>query len=450
MKMKTAFSHLFLFATGCFVALPSLAADGSSYVEVAERGAPVTSSPYIGTLEHTNQLQLFASLSDIGEDYYLLKQRQNARERARAVGMQIPDHPLVDISGVLDASAFYESPYRQHHTSDINLNDTDLEVIGEINNWATTFVGFNYDSTLRTDSAQRIANSRVIIEKGMLILGDLERSPFYGSIGQLYIPFGDYGSRLVSDPLAINIGRTRTRALSLGYHQADAQAFYGNLYAFQGDSRVGAAIAAVTRPRNDKINQWGANLGHKTKLDQLTFDIRAGWIASLTDALGMQVTSSSGFGGFAQSSATEVLHHRVPGGDLFFNLDRGPYSVSGEWVGAMQDFHGMDMSFDGRAAKPQSWHLEAAYRFPLLKRPASAVIGYDRTKEALALGLPEQRVLAALNYNFLRDTLASLEIRHDHNYGSHHTATGAGTPIGGLNELGQERTRLTIFLQYQF
>ncbi|MFW6322315.1 MAG: hypothetical protein ACOC02_01675, partial [Guyparkeria sp.] len=69
------------------------------------------------------------------------------------------------------------------------------------------------------------------------------------------------------------------------------------------------------------------------------------------------------------------------------------------------------------------------YGFDLIGRPARAGIGYQGTDEALALELPESRVIAALSVEIFPHTALSFEYAADEDYDVADGGTGesAGT-----------------------
>lgn len=416
-------------------------------------GPSVRTAPYLGIFSEEGDQSLLVSLPDVDQDYQLLEQMHTLEKRSRERGITVP-YPRIDLSGLVAVTAFFEKPYSGHHTSDIDVNDAKLDIIGEVNRWATANIGLNYDSSVGSNS-RRVGNSRVFVDTAFLVFGNLDVTSFYAAMGQLYVPFGDHRSYLISDPLSLKIGKTNARTFLLGYHQQGSQPnhFYADVYAFQGDSRVGAFDPdAEHRYRNDRINNWGINLGQLYECsDRLSLDVRAGYLANLADSKGLQNTSGLGFGGFGLASVTEVLDHRVPGLSLFARGRYEDYVLIAEWVGAARHFNRRDMSYDHRGAKPKALHIEGARHFNLTSTmPASWILGYDRTYEAIALGLPRQRYLVGLNVNVLRRVLAALEIRHDKNYGPHRSGTGSGLPMNPNNVLGRSATRITTLIQYEF
>jgi len=74
-----------------------------------------------------------------------------------------------------------------------------------------------------------------------------------------------------------------------------------------------------------------------------------------------------------------------------------------------------------------------SYSFQTFARPTAIAIGYGMTKDALALQLPAQRYSATLNTSIWRDTLQSLEFRHDVNYANSAFASGSTVPAPAVS-----------------
>ena len=68
-----------------------------------------------------------------------------------------------------------------------------------------------------------------------------------------------------------------------------------------------------------------------------------------------------------------------------------------------------------------------------LNRPSGLYLGYQWTNELLALNLPRQRVITAYNISIWKDTVESIEYRHDMDYGANNYANGAA-PVGSVNQ----------------
>ena len=79
---------------------------------------------------------------------------------------------------------------------------------------------------------------------------------------------------------------------------------------------------------------------------------------------------------------------------------------------------------------------EGIYTFKMLHKPAAFSIGYNWAGQSLALQVPQQRILAALNISWWRDTVEALEFRHDIDYSASDTSSGinAITPTNGTGK----------------
>ena len=86
--------------------------------------------------------------------------------------------------------------------------------------------------------------------------------------------------------------------------------------------------------------------------------------------------------------------------------------------------------------------------FESFKRPSSVGASWQWSNQALALNMPRQRINAVYNISVWKDTVESLEYRHDIDYGQNCYANGAA-PTGSINAntVGSGSTADTVMLQ---
>jgi hypothetical protein len=401
---------------------------------------PVFTSPYIGIHSAYDGSDLLVNASSVNLDLRLLKQQQSLQKELLEKGVTLPEHPLLEMSGKLEVEGILShfAPGNTH--LDLDLTGADLDVFLGLNDWVQGFIDFTYDNS--QTSPRRISNSRVFLRQGFITIGKLSHWPLYASMGQLFVPFGQYSTYMLSDPLTKDIGRVKARAFVLGYHPEEG--LFGAGYLF-----------ASNNTNNRRFN-GGGELGYSGKAESshgdISYNVSAGAIMNLADADGMQgsfapavirfpensvipfpfqANPTHPFQGFAEDFSTEALQHAVPGVDINGTVGIGQFSVIAEYVMAAEHFDPIDLSFNGHGARPQAFHVEAVYQFNIHDKPTSIALGYDFSKDALALFLPQQRVIAVINYSPWRDTIATLEYRHDFSYSSHDFATGgtAFTPL---------------------
>lgn len=395
-------------------------------------GFAVITSPYLHPNVAYNGGDLIVNFSSINKDANVLQQRQSFQHAMHSLGFTMPKTgSLLELSGEVQGSAYSQKDFNGGHSSDINLTDAELDMQALINRWITGFITFAYDDS-PTAEGNRIFNSNVYLDTAFFTFGDLDKTKWRLTAGQIYVPFGLYNSFLISNPLNKDMFRTKARPILVGYGIPGTPGLSGSLYSFVGATRTGHIEPDITeRSRNDKINQYGADVNYDFHLGKLHSNWGTSYIANVADSLGMQATGldSEEFAGFNDFSGAQVLAHRVPGLDFRGEVDISQVGLFGEYTMATRDFNQANMTFNGRGAKPSDYHLEGFYSFNAWEKPGTFAIGYDHSYQALALNVPEQQIAAVVNISFWRNTVASLELRHQINYDGDDTASGNLGPI---------------------
>lgn len=399
----------------------------------------VSSGPYIGIPLEYSGGNLIINTPSVNQDVALLKIRKNIRERLVALGIKRnPNHAHVLLSGIVEGQAMYKDPFSGPNTSTIELTSAGIDayILGP-SKWLSSLISLVYDNTPgplegSLNNNARVQNSRFLVNQAFITFGDLQTTPLYGTIGQYYVPFGTYSSNMVSAPLTTVLGRTKARAILIGVQPQKENTLYGSGFIFRGDS-----YAASTA----RINNGGINLGYRFSHNDWSGDIGTGVIANIADSGGMQNNGfgQPNFGGFGGTNTTnsgygdEQLVHRVAAYDFRALLSFTSHiTLLGEYITSATAFSPADLQMNNHGAKPQALNAEAAYTFSLFSKPSSVAIGYGMSKQALAIGLPAKRFSVVLNTSWWKDTLQSLEFRHDIDYGKSNTANGS--TAAGINE----------------
>lgn len=396
-------------------------------------GAAVGSSPYIGIRSEFDQDPI-VSYASVNLDHNLLEQRYKLNQQLknlRGVGIH---YPVIELSPKLEVEASYFKPYKGDHHSDIDLTAAKISAYLMPNSWLGGFLDIAYDNGSPA-KGPRTSNSRLYMRQAFVTVGDLERSPFYATVGQLFVPFGRYSSFMASSPMIQAIGRTKARALVVGYAQPGT-GIYSSAYTFKGDSNTSG---------KSQINNWGANLGYRFAQEQLSADVGISYINNIADAEGMQSPGST-IGGFSGFSSSKRLQHTVPALDVRGRIGYGPVVLMGEYLTTTRAFDRHDLRFNGQGARPRGYNVEAAYMFDLLGMPSNVAIGHAGTANALALNLPRQRYSVAFSMSPWKATTATLEYRQDKHYGKGTTA-GSGQAADASPE-GLGETAHAVIAQF--
>lgn len=409
----------------------ALLADGKVFTYIA--GTPIVASPYLGDRPAFDGSDYIVNISSINRDIRLMQQRRRLYDAYRSIGYPIPHRPIIALSGKSEPVASTNRPYLGETTGDINLGSSELDVAAALNSYVEAFIGVAFDQSPPAAGGQRVANSSFDLNLGFVNIGNLDVSPFYFTAGQLYVPFGRYASAMVSSPLPQLIARTKARPFILGYKSQTDTGPYAAGYVFTSDTTLG------------RSGVGGVNAGYIFKAPHdIDGEIGAGLIGSLADSQGMQNNGSppfTTFGGFGSITNGSEEVGKVHAVNVHANLGIDRYNLTAEWVGATSPFRPYELSFNGYGAKPQGTQLEAGMTFMAFDKPASLAFGYQWSRESLALNIPKRRVCGVFNISIWKDTVESLEYRHDYDYPSWDFANGIPAPgLINQNTIGTGRT----------
>ncbi|MCL9683077.1 FlxA-like family protein [Legionella maioricensis] len=401
-------------------------------------GTPVVSSPYLGDRPAFDGSDYIVNISSINRDIRLMQQRRRLYDAYKSIGYPVPHMPIIAISGKAEPVGVINAPFRSNTSADITLGSSELDVAAALNQNVEAYMSIAYDETPPA-VGPRINNSAFNLNMGFVNIGNLDKTPIYFTAGQLYVPFGRYSSSMVSSPLTMNLARTKTRPFILGYKSQENTGPFAATYIYRSDTTLG------------KSGVGGVNWGYNYDFRGLSGEIGASYISSIADAAGMQSTGAdigTTFGGFGSFTNGNEAVRKTQAADVHGNVSFDRFNLFAEWVGAVQRFRPQDLSFNGLGAKPQAVQTELGMTFRAFNRPSSIGIGYQWSKEALALNIPQHRFIGVFNISIWKDTVESLEYKHDVDYNIYQFANGAA-PAGLVNatSFGTGRSADTVSAQ---
>ena len=293
-------------------------------------------------------------------------------------------------------------------SSDITVSTVELVVDAVINDWVTANVTLLYeedDTALDVDSAT-------------ITIANAEKTPLFLTAGSFGVPFGAYSTNLLSDPLTQTLGETAETAVQLGVATDN---FTASVYLFNGSSDVGG---------KNNIDQFGFNVGYTGTAGALSVELGAGWINSLEDSDSTTVT-------------TYTKH--VSAGALNATLGFRGFNLTGEYITALEDFDTTQLTWTGgNKARPSAWNAELGYTFNVGSREATVAAAYQRSKEALGLGIPKKTILGGVSVGLFENTSLAFEWKQDTDYG---TSDGARINGAAADTMGTGKNRETATLR---
>ena len=388
----------------------ALVADGRVLTYIA--GTPVVSSPYLGSRPAFDGSDYLVNISSINRDIRLMQQRRNLYRAYEKVGYSAPNMPIIMLSGKAEPMGYIGREYNKNYVADWTFASSELDVAAFLNDKVEAYMGIAYNQAPPPGGGQRVANSAFGLNMGFINIGDLDETPYYMTAGQLYAPFARYSTGMVSAPLTMVFSRTRTRPLIIGYKsQADSGPFAA-AYAFRTDTTLGNQAAG------------GLNWGYILNARDFTGEFGISYITSVDDASGMQYTGPSQPNTFSGFAAAENVG-KTPAGGAHVTLSFDCYNLTAEWITNLNAFRAQDLSFNGNGVMGSAGQIEAGMTFMAFNRPSGLSLGYQWTNQLLALNLPRHRIIGTYNISIWKDTVESIEYRHEIDYGLNNFANGA-------------------------
>ncbi|HIP53654.1 MAG TPA: LbtU family siderophore porin [Chromatiales bacterium] len=332
----------------------------------------------------------------------LEKSRRSADEEKAAEAGGIAFSGLVEVeAGYVDGPG--------GHESDLVVATVELGAEAQVTPWVNAHVLLLFEE----DDTEPME-----VDEAIITLANPEASPWSLAAGRMYVPFGNFESALVSDPLTLEIGETRETALQFGY---GGESFQALAWLANGDTNDGGS---------EGIEQFGAQLGlaHEGGEGEIGYGVGLSWTNNIADSDSFQEAVAD----------KDNLKDKVAGIGAHAVVNTGPFTFIGEYITASKSFDAADLAFGAGGAKPAAINLEFDYGFEIGGREAGVAIAWQKTKEALALELPETRVLAALSVGIYENTTLALEYAHDEDY---------DTSDGGS---GEDADTLTAQLALEF
>ena len=307
----------------------------------------------------------------------------------------------ITLSGVIEAEAYYEDydyddrAENDYDSSDITLATVELGVDVDIVKHVKGHVLFLWEE----DDTEPVD-----VDEGFITLDGEDVVPLYLNVGKLYVPFGNFESHFISDPVFLELGETRESALTVGYvnewMDVSVSAFNGDIDEIGEDNHIETYVAAASFSVPEELS---SNVG-----------IRAGvsYISNIADSDSLQddddgdkITGNN----YAGDNHGKVKDY-VEGLSAFLSISyMDKFFFEFEYLGALDEFEAGELLFDdGKEFQPETWNFELAYAATDRLEVAVKYEGGDDLGDFL----PEDQYGAAVTYGLFENTSLALEYLH--------------------------------------
>ena len=316
------------------------------------------------------------------------------RQTVFLIGLTIPftsQAATTTVSGLLEAEMSFADSYTGQSSSDIVLATAELSFDAEISEWVSGHVSLLYEED-ETD---------LEVDEGYIQYGNSFLSSFSVKAGQIYIPFGNFATNMISDPLTLEIAETRESAVIATYDSG----FVVSFYIFNGD--------LLETSGDNVLDNFGVNLGYVYQGDSMTFDIGFGYINNF----GESDTLSEVIVGNLSGNAVDY----VPGFIGHFILEWGSLQFISELAAASGEFNtGEVQTF--KKSQPSATNVEFGYN---ISDVFNVALGFQNTVDLAGVNsLPESRFLLGASYQIDEATSIAFEYAGDSDYSGNDGGSG--------------------------
>jgi hypothetical protein len=293
----------------------------------------------------------------------------------------------ITLSGVIEAEANYEDyDYDNPATDDEDSSDIAL---------ATVELGVDVDIIKHVKGHvlflwEEDDTEPVDVDEGFITLDGEDVVPLYLNVGKLYVPFGNFESHFISDPLTLELGETRESALTVGcvseWMDVSVSAFNGDIDETGEDNHIESYVANVSfSVPQELISNFGIAAG-------------VSYISNIADTDGLE------------GETPGQIQDYVDGFNAFLSISfMDKFFLECEYLGALDEFEAGELSFDGgKKFQPETWNFELAYAATDRLEVAVKYEGGDDLGDFL----PEDQYGAAVTYGLFENTSLSLEYLH--------------------------------------
>jgi hypothetical protein len=301
----------------------------------------------------------------------------------------------ITLSGLIEAEAYYEDydydtpAEKDEDSSDLTLATVELGIDVDIIKHVKGHLLFLWEE----DDTEPVD-----LDEGYITIDGEDVVPLYLNVGRLYVPFGNFESHFISDPLTLELGETWESALTVGYvnewMDLSISAFNGDIDETGEDNHIETYVAAASFSVPEELSS--------------NFGIRAGvsYISNIADSDSLQDEDDDEN---KIITGGEVKDY-VEGLSAFLSISyMDKLFFEFEYLGALDEFKANELSFDGgKKFQPETWNFELAYAATDRFEVAVKYEGGDDLGDFL----PEDQYGATVTYGLFENTSLALEYLH--------------------------------------
>lgn len=219
---------------------------------------------------------------------------------------------------------------------------------------------------------------------------------FYLSAGRMYIPFGNFESHMISDPLTLELGETQEAAIQIGFA---IDGFHASVYAFNGE-------ADKNKVDNDVVDDFGISISYSLKTGSVNLNLGVDYLNNMAETDFIQGVISQ----------VNIIEEHTAGMALHAIINIDALTVIFEHVTALDDFNTLDLQFNTGKANPSASNIEVAYTMDIAGREMTLAVAHQSSSDIDGRALPETRHMISVSTTIADDVGFTVEYTNSNDY----------------------------------
>lgn len=313
----------------------------------------------------------------------------------------------ISFSGTVEVEASWERSKPKggdkEDSSDLQVATAELDIDADVMKYASGHLALLWEED---------EEDGIVVDEGYIRLHGADVLPLYLQVGRMYVPFGNFTTNMISDPLTLEIGETQETAAQVGF---EAAGFYGSVFVFNGD--------ADSEEGEDHVEDFGAQLGYKMEKENFSFDMGVSFISNMMDSDNLTDAWNDAQDEAEEAGYSIALHDDLPGFGAYAVVGIGPVTLIGEYLTSLEDpeyrladgtstLASLGLSEKAEGDKISAWNVELGYTFEVFEKETVWSVTWQGTENTDNL-YPENRYGTAVGVALFEHVNVALEYLHD-------------------------------------
>lgn len=341
------------------------------------------------------------------------------------------DTKLLNLGAKFDWDQVYQQRMLSYHSRGPSkgvIGLLDSSALLRMGSWVNAYTSLTYSESPNAHTPHRF---RPGLDQAYLAVGNFHKTPWHGSVGYLYFPFGVYVPFSFTSNVNQGLETTHMKGFTMGYQ---GEHLYTSAYMFNRSGNVNGE----SRTYKPQLKNWGTEVGlvMHTKDNNLGSNMNLGYLNNFNQTDTMSGKNPVGInreGGLALHM--QLYFHQV-GWTFDYTMVTGRYNKNA-------------FSYNNGGALPRAMTNQIYYHFHTFGLPSTIAGSFQTSHQALALADPKWQTTAFYAIDFNKHVSLETQYAFWGDYGRNQTSA-IQTQEGPSGSVGTGRRNYMVGARLSF